>query len=126
MDSLSLPNSPPAAATEERRAYLRYRIGTQVRVIDRLTGRQLGCALDISAGGLSLATEGPIAPGLNYSLMLETRVRGEPRPMLALEARCVWRRQDESLGRECAGFSFARLSPAQGAAISSLVEEVAP
>jgi hypothetical protein len=106
---------------EERREQKRYTLENYLRVIDRATNTLLGHVVDISAGGMKLLTDIPIAHRREYRLLLEVSLNGERPQKLAMTARSTWTDRDINPGLYNTGFYFLWLSPEARLRIDQLI-----
>ena len=106
---------------EERRKQERYTLKDHLRVIDRATNTLLGHVVDISAGGMKLLSDMPIANRREYRLLLEISFDGGRPAKLAMTARSTWTDKDVNPGLYNTGFYFLWLSPEARLGITQLI-----
>ncbi len=85
-----------------------------VRVIDEQSGRVLGRIVDITADGMMLVCQQPIAPGCVFFVRITLPVIVQNRAEVSVEARAVWCSPDTNPAFHKVGFAFTNLPGEEG------------
>lgn len=123
------PNAGQAAAGRDaaqvQRRLSRIRISYYLRLFDEATGAMLGHVADISAGGMMVVSEHPIADATVFKLWMDVPAGDQHHKQIYLEAQSVWSRRDSDPDFYNAGFRLIDPSPAAVSAIRELIDQFA-
>ena len=89
-----------------QRKHQRVYLGTDVAVIDVLTGKHLGDIANITIGGLMLVMHEAPEPGNIYQLAITLPEEVNEHTVINIGADCLWGSESSVAGQHCAGFQI--------------------
>jgi hypothetical protein len=108
----------------ENRTAPRKRVNEKIQVIDLNSGGVMGNLVNISAGGLMLLSEVPLAPNRLFQLSLVLPSPLDDTASIEFGAECLWVQESENTGAPCwAGFQIIDISDQASQLITHLMSE---
>jgi len=95
-----------------------------VRVLDSESGKPFGRVVDITADGMMLVTEEPIAMGTRFKFRINLPVMVHYRTDVEVEAEAMWTTPDANPSFVKTGFQFINLSGDDGFLLEDVMHKL--
>ena len=104
-------NMTAAVDHSNHRKHQRIYLGTDVAVVDVLSGKHLGEIANITIEGLMLVMREPPQPGNIYQLAITLPEEIDEHSVISVGADCLWGSESSIAGQHWAGFQIIDSSP---------------
>lgn len=99
-------NTATAVDYSNQRRHMRVYLGTDVAVVDTLTGKHLGEIANVTIGGLMLVMRVLPAPGSIYQMAITLPEAVNEHTVINIGADCLWGSESSVAGQHWAGFQI--------------------
>lgn len=108
---------------QEQRRAVRYQISFYLRIFNKTTNEAIGHVVDMSATGMKILADRPVAVDTEYTLFVDLKTATNFKPEVMFSARCVWVREDPMSGAYNCGFHLVNVTEEQQDIINRLIEQ---